>query len=74
MPYAKDKRRKSYTPLQHWIADRKKEGATFTQLAIVLGVHVVTVKYYASGRNRPHKSQLERLANITGLTLIDLLR
>jgi transcriptional regulator with XRE-family HTH domain len=74
MPYDKDRRRKGYTPLQKWIKDQKSAGATFPVLAQRLGVHAVTVKYYSSGRNRPHKGHLERLAKVTGLTLIDLLR
>ena len=74
MPYHQEKRRRMYTPLQKWIAEQRKGGKTFPDLADILGVHPVTVKYYQSGRNRPHKGQLERFAQITGLSLIDLLR
>jgi transcriptional regulator with XRE-family HTH domain len=43
------------------------------ELAKILSVHEATVSYWISGKNKPKRTLLKRLAKLTGMRIEDLL-
>jgi transcriptional regulator with XRE-family HTH domain len=68
-----DMGKKSQNDLAAWIAKKKADGLSFTEIGVLLGVKKSMVSLLLSGKRKPGGSSLKRYAKATGIPVERLL-